>query len=250
MAEFRDHFSQLASRYADHRPHYPPELFAYLATVAPARELVWDCACGNGQASIDLARHFARVVATDASAKQIAAAKPHPKVEYRVAAADQSGLPDGSVDLVTVAQALHWFDLDAFYTEAKRVLRPGGLLAVWCYGVSSLDTPETDELFQDFYANQIGSYWPPERKLVEEGYRTLSFPFVELDAPQFKMQTRWTLPELTGYLSSWSGVHRYTEARGQSPLPQFEAQMLQAWGDPNRARVIDWPLSLRAGQVG
>lgn len=247
MGEFRDHFSKLAARYADFRPHYPPELFSYLASVAPAREAAWDCACGNGQASVDLASHFASVVATDASATQIQSAKKHPNIEYSVANAYASGLVDSSVDLVTVAQALHWFDRAAFYAEAKRVLRPRGVLAVWCYGVSKLADPAADELFQDFYANRIGDYWPPERKLVEEAYRTIEFPFEELTPPPFQMQTNWSLAELLGYLSSWSGVQRFTEARGENPLPQLEAQLLLVWGDPERKMRIDWPLSLRLG---
>jgi SAM-dependent methyltransferase len=247
VGEFRDHFSKLAASYADFRPHYPPELFSYLASVAPAREAAWDCACGNGQASIDLAEHFGRVIATDASVKQIDSAKAHPKIDYRVAPAYASGLADQSVDLVTVAQALHWFDRDAFYAEAKRVLRPKGVLAVWCYGVSKLEDPAADELFQDFYANRVGDYWPPERRIVEEGYRTIEFPFAEVTPPEFKMQTHWSLPDLLGYLSSWSGVQRFTEARGESPLPQLEAQLLLVWGDPARKMRIDWPLSLRLG---
>lgn len=245
--QFHDHFSTLARRYADFRPHYPAELFAYVASVASARGVVWDCACGNGQASLGLADHFQRVIATDASEKQIVAAKAHPRIEYRVASAETSGLAEASVDAVTVAQALHWFNLDAFYTEAKRVLRPGGVLAFWSYGISKIDHGPADELFQDFYWNVVGPYWPPERKIVEEGYQTLPFPFKELQPPPITMKTRWTLPELIGYLSTWSGVKRYVEARGESPLPQFEAQMLLAWENPEIRREITWPLSMRAG---
>ena len=190
---FHDHFSSVAKRYADFRPHYPAGLFDYLATVVPASSVVWDCAAGNGQATFDLAERFERVVATDASAEQIASAKPHPKVEFRVAPAEESGLANESLGLVAVAQALHWFDLTRFYAEVARVLRPGGVLAVWAYGVNEVEGDAINQLVQDFYSNTIGPYWPPERKLVEEGYRTISFPFAEITTPTFRMEARWTL---------------------------------------------------------
>ena len=158
---FQDHFSGFANRYADFRPHYPAALFDYFATLVPRNSLVWDCACGNGQATLDLAQRFDRVVATDASREQIASATPHPKVEFRVAPAEQSGLPDGSIGLITVAQALHWFDLERFYAEAKRVLSPGGALAVWAYGINVVEGDGVNQLVQDFYANIVGPYWPP-----------------------------------------------------------------------------------------
>jgi ubiquinone/menaquinone biosynthesis C-methylase UbiE len=204
---FHDHFSAVANRYADFRPHYPAELFDYLATIADRDSLVWDCACGNGQATLDLASRFERVVGTDASKEQIASAKPHPRIEYRVATAEQSGLADQSVGLVTVAQALHWFDLEHFYAEARRVLRPGGVLAAWAYGVNEVEGEAVNELVQGFYDNTVGPYWPPERKLVKEGYRTIAFPFEEITPPTFRMETRWTLDELLGYFSTWSATN-------------------------------------------
>lgn len=245
---FHDHFSSLAKRYADFRPHYPRELFQYIASVAPRREIVWDCACGNGQASLGLAEFFERVIATDASADQIAAAKPNPKIQFRTAPAGNSGLDSESVDVITVAQALHWLDREKFFPEAKRVLKTDGVIAVWTYGICNIEGPEIDELFADFYWNVIGPYWPPGREHVEAGYRDLPFPFAEIQPPGFTMQTRWTLSELIGYLSTWSGVKRYTEAKSQNPLPQFEAQLLTVWRDPSHPRQITWPLSLRLGK--
>ena len=248
MSDFRDHFSSVAARYAAFRPHYPKELFSYLASIAPANELAWDCACGNGQATVDLAEHFAKVVGTDGSAEQIAAAKPHPKIDYKVAPAEKSGLVDASVDLVTVGQALHWLPLDSFYAEARRVLKAAGVLAVWTYSAARVEGDAVDELVQDFHYNRIGPYWPPGREHVEEGYRSLPFPFAEIATPKFEMTARWNLEQLIGYFSSWSGTKRYTEALGKSPLLQLEAEMLTVWGDPSVPRTITWPLTMRCGR--
>lgn len=248
MAAFADHFSSLAARYADFRPRYPKELFAYLASLCTARELAWDCACGSGQATLDLAPHFNKVIGTDASPQQIAAATPAANVEYRVAPAENSGLADRSVDLVTVAQALHWFKVDAFFAEAKRVLKTNGIIAVWIYGATHIEGDAVDELAQDYHYNRIGPYWPPEREYVENGYATLPFPFPRIETPQFEIKMRWTLEKLLGYFSSWSGTKRYTEAQGKSPLPQLEAEMLAVWGDPGVAREVRWPITLRVGR--
>lgn len=247
MADFRDHFSTVASSYAAFRPRYPKELFAYLASIAPAKNIAWDCACGSGQATVDLTPHFDKVIGTDGSPQQISAAEIHPKIEYKVAPAENSGLPGNSIDLVTVAQALHWLPIDAFYAEARRVLKPAGVLAVWTYGAAHVESDAIDELIQDFHYNRIGPYWPPGRDLVEEGYRSLVFPFPEIQTPQFEMTARWNLQQLIGYFSSWSGTKRYIEANRKSPLPQLEAEMFTVWGDPAIPRTIRWPLSLRCG---
>ncbi|HUS35953.1 MAG TPA: class I SAM-dependent methyltransferase [Verrucomicrobiae bacterium] len=247
MSQFRDHFSSVAASYAAFRPHYPKELFAYLASMAPQKFVAWDCACGNGQATKDLAVHFKKVIGTDGSPQQINAAAPHPNIEYKVAPAENSSLAENSVDLVTVAQALHWFPIEAFYTEARRVLRPHGVLAVWCYGATHVESAAIDELVQDFHYNRIGPYWPPGREIVEEGYRTLPFPFPEITTPQFEMTARWNLQQLLGYFSSWSGTKRYIESNGKSPLPQLEAEMLTVWSDPSTPQTIRWPVSLRCG---
>jgi ubiquinone/menaquinone biosynthesis C-methylase UbiE len=247
--KFHDHFSTVAGRYADFRPHYPAALFDYLSTLAPRSSLVWDCAAGNGQATVDLAGRFDRVVATDASREQIASAQPHPKAEYRVAPAEQSELPDHSVDLITVAQALHWFDFDRFYHECRRVLKPDGVLATWAYGVTEVEGEEPNRINHDFYANTVGPYWPPERKWVEEGYRTIPFPFKAMTPPPpaFRMETHWTLDQLVGYFSTWSATSRYTKANGSSPIPELAERLGRAWGDAKATRRIVWPLSLRVG---
>ena len=245
---FHDHFSEIANRYADFRPHYPAALFDYLATLVPGNFLVWDCACGNGQATVDLARRFDRVIATDASQEQIASARAHAHVEYRVASAEQSGLPDQSAGLITVAQALHWFDLERFYAEAKRVLTPGGVLVAWAYGINVVEGDAVNQLVQDFYSNIVGPYWPPERKLVEEGYRTIPFPFAEITPPSFRMEARWTLGQLLGYFSTWSATNRFIKATGRNPLEPLSAALSRVWGDGNSTRLVTWPLTLRVGR--
>ncbi len=245
---FQNHFSGVAGRYADFRPHYPAELFEYLATLVPRSSLVWDCAAGNGQATLDLAERFDRVIATDASREQIASATPHPKVEYRVAPAEQSGLPDESAGLITVAQALHWFDLERFHSEARRVLSPGGVLAAWAYGLNEVQGDAVNQLVQDFYLNTVGSYWPPARKLVEAGYRTIQFPFAEITPPAFRMEVQWTLEQLLGYFSTWSATNCFIKATGRNPLEPLSAALAREWGDPNSPRLIVWSLSLRVGR--
>ncbi|HYF38109.1 MAG TPA: class I SAM-dependent methyltransferase, partial [Gemmatimonadales bacterium] len=193
MSSFADHFSGLAHAYASRRPHYPEALFEYLSSVCPRHEMAWDCAAGTGQATLPLVRYFRRVLGTDASGAMLTRAPSHPKVEYRVAPADLSGLPTASTDLVTVAQALHWLDISEFYREADRVLAPGGILAVWTYGTQLVENEAVDRLLQRFYTDVVGPYWAPARRHVESGYRTLPFPYPELDPPQFRMEEKWTL---------------------------------------------------------
>ncbi|MDG4553196.1 MAG: class I SAM-dependent methyltransferase [Candidatus Competibacter sp.] len=244
---FTDHFAPVTTHYARFRPTYPEALFAWLATIAPARELAWDCAAGSGQATLDLARHFARVIATDASRAQIDAAPPHPNIEYRVAPAEASSLSEATADVITVAQALHWFDLDRFYGEARRVLKPDGILAAWTYGVQTVDGACVDACVQTFYRETMGRYWPPERRHVESGYRTLPFPFHEIPAPEFRMTANWILPELLGYLRSWSATGRYRAEHGTDPVDGLATELAPLWGDPSTRRQVIWPLSLRVG---
>ena len=244
---FKDHFSRLAAQYAQFRPKYPGALFDLLARVGPAHSTAWDCACGSGQATLDLAERFDSVIATDASAQQIAAAKPHPRVTYRVARAEESGIDPSSIDVITVAQSLHWFDRPAFYEEARRVLRPSGILAVWTYGIPRLNDSNLDRVMQSFYWETVGPYWSPERRYVEDGYRSIDFPFAEIPAPSLSMRENWTLPQFLGYLRSWSSVGTYVDAHGEDPVVQIEKLFLPHWG--TRARDVNWPLSLRLGRV-
>lgn len=241
------HFSQQAPAYASHRPSYPEELFDYLDTRVPRHTLAWDCAAGSGQATIPLARRFGRVIATDISPAMLRHAPRLPGVEYRVAPAEASGLGDACADLVTVAQALHWLDPGAFYTEAARVLVPGGVLAVWTYGEQRLDEPELDLAVRKFYTEVVGPYWPAERRHVEAGYRTLSFPFPEIEPPALVMREHWNLAQLLGYVGTWSATGRFRDAVGHDPVDRLGQDLARHWGDPSAARPILWPISLRLG---
>ncbi|PYP57535.1 MAG: SAM-dependent methyltransferase [Gemmatimonadetes bacterium] len=238
----------MAPAYAAFRPRYPAALFAALARYAPGRHMAWDCATGSGQAAIGLAEHFEQVVATDASAAQLAAALAHPRVRYGQATADASGLPPRSVELVTIAQALHWVDRPAFYAEARRVLVPDGVVAAWCYGLVELGAG-LDEPVHAFYEQTVGPYWPPERALVDSGYRTVDFPFAELPLPAVTMEAEVTLEELGGYLGTWSAVLRYRAARGHDPVAPLLDRLGPEWGGPKRRRTARWALAIRVGRL-
>jgi SAM-dependent methyltransferase len=242
-------FATVAREYANFRPGYPPELFDWLARISPAREAVWDCGCGSGQASVALAEHFSRVYATDVAPEQIGAARPHAGVRYSVASAEQSGLEDRSVDLVTVAQALHWFDVPAFYAEAARVARPGALLAVWNYPRPQFSDPELDRRFFTFYSQVVGPYWPPERRHIEAGYQTLPFPFEEVESPEFGLELDWNPDQVAGYVSSWSATARYRKALGTDPLPLLRESLAGAWPAANARVPIRMPIGLRVGKL-
>jgi len=242
---FKDHFSKQASDYAKFRPQYPPELFKYLGAIAPQRKLAWDCGTGNGQAAVALASVFERVIATDASEAQIANAEAHARVEYRVAPAETSGIESDTMDLVMVAQALHWFDLDRFYAEVKRVLKPNGIIAASAYNLLKI-APAIDEIVNRYYYEIVGPFWPPERELVEN-FADLPFPFHKIDPPEFEMKARWNLDHLIGYLGTWSATQRFISARGSDPLNETTDELRIAWGDPHQMRKVIWPLILRIG---
>lgn len=247
IAGFIDHFSSHAASYAKFRPLYPAALFHYLALRAPGTALAWDCGTGNGQAAIGLAERFHHVLATDPSAAQVATARPHPRVEYRVALYD-TALAPASVQLVTAAQALHWMDVDAFVREARRVLQPGGLLAAWCYSLCHID-PGIDELVEFFYRVTVGAYWPPERRLVDEGYRSVALPIDELDVPRFDLVADMTLPHFLGYVETWSAVQRCIAGRGRDSFEAFARSVGERWGAPSIARRVTFPLHVRAGEL-
>lgn len=243
--KFKDHFSKQAAEYAKFRPTYPPALFEYLGKITRSRRLAWDCGTGNGQAAVALAAVFDRVIATDASQDQIRNAQRNEKVEYRVAPAESSGLGPKSVDLVMVAQALHWFDLERFYAEARRVLKSRGILAASAYNLLHIE-PTVDQVVERYYRQIVGPYWPPERALVEK-FGDLPFPFRELDPPNLQVTAQWNLDQLLGYLRTWSATQRFVAATGRDPLEEIAGQLRAAWGDPNQLRRVTWPLILRVG---
>jgi SAM-dependent methyltransferase len=245
---FKDHFSGHAGAYAAARPHYPPELFAWLAKQSPLTRMAWDAGTGNGQAAIALAAHFEHVIATEPSAAQVDAAEQHPRVEYRVEPAEAPTLDDASVDLVTVAQAMHWFDLERFHASVKRVLAPRGVIAVWTYGLSLVDAA-VDREFMHLYDDVLGAYWPPERRHVENGYADLAFPYEVIDAPEFAMTCEWTLAQYLAYLRTWSATARYQREHGGDPVANIAPRFEAVWGDEDATRTVRWPLRLRVGRV-
>ena len=249
MATFKDHFSSQSAAYSRYRPGYPRELIAFVAACAPGRALAVDCATGNGQAAVALAEHFDKVVAVDASRAQIEKAAVHPRVEYVCTTAENLPVADGAVDLVVAAQAAHWFDFERFYAECRRVLAPGGAFAAWTYEKFRVD-PEVDAIIDRFYTGVVGPYWPPERRYVESGYRTLPFPWRDTPAPEFLLETRWDLDQVMGYLATWSAVQRYKDAHDRrDPLPDLRAQLAPLWPVDGAARLVAWPIHLRVGRA-
>lgn len=244
---FRDHFACAAPDYARFRPRYPAGLFAWLAAAAPTMHRAWDCGTGSGQAAVALAAHAGLVIASDASASQLAHAERHARVRYLACTAERSALASRSVGLVTVAQALHWFDAPAFFEEARRVLVPGGVIAAWTYGDFTLGAP-LDDAARPFMT-RVRPYWPHEREQVEQGYRGIDFPVRELEPPPFSLAQEWTLPELLGYVGTWSAVLRYREARGDDPVALLWRDLGAAWGPPETRRIVRWPLRVRAGHT-
>lgn len=247
-AAFKDHFSTRSADYAAYRPTYPETLVDALADLSPSTGVALDSGCGTGQLSVPLAKRFARVIATDASVQQVGQGIPHPRVEYRPAPAEASGLADGSVDLVTAAQAAHWFDLASFYAEARRVLRPRGVIALITYGIMEVDA-DLDPVIRHFYRNVIDPYWPPERRHVEEGYRSFPFPFEELAIPPLAIELQWRRDDLLGYIDTWSAVRGAEKALGRAPMEEFRRTVDDVWPDADARRSVRFPISLRAGRV-
>jgi SAM-dependent methyltransferase len=242
---FADHFSKQATDYAKYRPSYPSSLFAWLRSLTPTHQLAWDVGTGNGQAAVELASFFDSVLATDPSAAQIKNAQPHAHVKYLVQPAEQCDLADASVDLVTVAQAIHWFDFDRFYAQVRRVLKPHGVVAAWTYTLNEV-TPEVDAVVRRFYKDIVGPYWPPERSHVERQYQDIPFPFVEITAPPLPLETEWSVEDYLGYLRTWSATQRYAQANNTNPIEFIAASLRAAWGN-GTLRKVHWPLYVRAG---
>jgi SAM-dependent methyltransferase len=241
-----DYFSGHAASYVEYRPTYPPALFQFIADIAPAQRCVWDCGTGSGQAAQGLAEHFQTVIATDISAPQLQNAAPNPRIEYRLAAAEQSSLDAASVDAVTAFQAAHWFDLPQFFAEAQRVMVPGGICSLWTYSGCRVNE-EVDAIVKTFYDDIVGPYWPPQRSLVETGYRTIEFPFKVITIPALFIEREWNLEAFVNYLRTWSATQRYIAARKVDPLMELWPALNSAWGAESDRSTVKWRLR---GQTG
>ena len=242
-------FDQGGAAYAGFRPEYPPEVSRFLIALHHDAEVVLDVGAGTGQLTRLLADHFSKVIGIDPSADQLKHAYEAPNIEYRCCRAEDLDIPDQSVDMITVAQAAHWFNLEAFYQGVQRVIRPNGIIALISYGVLSLDDPYLDARFQHFYKHEIGPFWPPERALVDEGYKTIAFPFDEVQAPQIEIKLNWDLEAFLGYLSTWSATRRAIEAGEDARLEKFALDLTQSWGEVSAKRCITWPINMRVGRV-
>lgn len=248
MPSFKDHFSTQALDYSKYRPDYPQELYDFILSEVNVRKTAWDCGTGNGQAAAVLSNYFEKVFATDPSAEQVKNATQKSNIEYRVASAENSTLSDKSIDLITVAQALHWFDFTKFFTEVKRVAKPYGVIAVWSYELCKVDE-ETDKIFMKFYRDILEDYWPPERKHVENTYRDIPFPFTEVKEQVFFMKKQWNLQDFMGYLSTWSAVHKYIKTNGTNPLELVAADFEKIWINPTAVKDVSFPVTVKTGSI-
>ncbi|OUS28898.1 hypothetical protein A9Q99_11005 [Gammaproteobacteria bacterium 45_16_T64] len=246
MSGFKDHFSSASDNYKTYRPNYPTELFRWLADQCQQKQRVWDCGTGSGQAAVEHSRYFDQVIASDASAAQIEQAQSKKNITYLVNPAET--LPGGqsNFDLITVAQAIHWFDLPQFFSTVDKGLKPGGHLATWGYQFINTGT-EIDTLISEFHSTIIGPYWPPERKLLNDGYTDISFPYPRLEVPDFSMEAAWSLNHLIGYLNTWSAVKKYEEIKGSNPIDLIVEELNDLWG-AEKSRAVFWPLTLYFGQ--
>lgn len=245
MSAISELFGASASDYANYRPHYPAPLFAWLAQHSPAKLLALDIGCGNGQASRPLCEHFAQVLACDGSFAQLAATEPRTNLQLLVADAQQLPIAPACLDLITVAQALHWFADAAFFAQVRRLLKPGGLFCAWCYGLLSVN-PAVDRIIGQLYRHSLKGYWPTGRSSVDCGYSDIAAPFPRLQLPAFTMQQQWNLSQLLGYLDTWSAVQLYKQQRG-NPLEALLPALSRAWGDPQQSHNVSWPLHFLAG---
>lgn len=247
----RNWFDEGGRAYAQFRPSYPAGLATQLAALAPNTAIAVDVGCGNGQFTTKLGAVFDRVIGLDPSTEQIANAAPHPHVEYRQAPAEvlPRSIRDGTVGLVSAAQAAHWFELPAFYREVTRVSADGGIVALLCYGILHVDDAAIDDRAQRFYAEDLDAYWPPSRRLVEREYRDLTFPFEELEFRAPSIQKRLTLDALLGYFSTWSAVRAAREAGQSRLLEDVGRDLAELWGDPTTERLTTWPIGGRVGRV-
>lgn len=243
----KDLFSQQSKAYAAFRPTYPAELFDFVLKRVQNFDAAWDCATGNGQVARDLSKHFRKVYATDISQQQLDEAFHASNIEYSVSKAEKTSFPDNSFDLITVGQALHWINTNEFYPEATRVGKPGGTIAVWGYSLLSVN-PQVDTFFNDFYFNTVGKYWDVARKLVENEYAGIDFPFADKREAKFQIKASWTFEQFAGYLTSWSATQKFIKTEGYSPVPQFTQSLRHLWAE-TEVKEVRFPVFVKAGII-
>jgi ubiquinone/menaquinone biosynthesis C-methylase UbiE len=246
MTDFKDHYSDFAKTYAKGRLQYPPELFRFLASLTQEHLLAWDCGTGNGQAALGLTGYYDRIIATDPSNNQIGNCTPHSKIEFRVEAAEKPSLAPASVDLLTVGIALHWFHFDAFYPTAKQILKKNGVFAAWAYFLPDI-TPEIDELLRSFTETTLGEFWKPEIRLIHEEYKTIPFPFKEIEAPRFTIEKEMSLKQFEEHMYTWSAVQFYMQKKNADPVKMILNELTGLWGEGS-ARQLSWKMPLRVGR--
>jgi len=241
----KDNFSVQSAGYAQFRPTYPNELYDFLFSLLNGQQTAWDCATGNGQVARELARHFSEVFATDISQNRLSHAVQKENISYLLQSSDKSSFADDTFDLITVAQAIHWFDFDAFYAEVKRTLKPFGVFAAFGYGVMQINE-ELDIIIHKLYKTILGPYWDAERRYIDQGYHTLPFPFQELPVPELSIKTSWNFEQLTGYLNTWSALQHYKKANDSNPLDLVLPDLALAWGKGNKE--VTFPILMRVGR--
>jgi SAM-dependent methyltransferase len=241
----KDNFSAQAHLYAIYRPVYPQALYNYLYSHIKEFDNAWDCATGNGQVAIELAKCFENVYATDISQKQLDNASAKDNIHYSLQRAEETTFADNFFSLITVAQALHWFKFDAFNAEAKRVLKPNGVLAVWLYDVLSVNA-DVDKYFTHFYKVTTDPYWDPERAYIDEHYKSIPFPFSDVEEAEFSIDVAWDIKQFEGYLNTWSGVQKFIDANNYNPVDGLIEEIKPFWSE-NEIFTVKFPLYLKLG---
>ncbi len=248
MLQFKDNFSKQADIYARYRPHYPDSLFQYLSSLTEEHNTAWDCGTGNGQAAIALTGYYDRIIATDPSEQQIQNVTPHERIIYRIEKAEENTIADHSIDLLTIANALHWFEFDKFYSEVNRVLKPGGIIAAWSYCYPYI-SPETDEITKHYHDVILNEYWQYENRLVEHGYKDLPFPFDELKAPEFISEKMMDMNDFVAFLNTWSATQKFIRHRGYNPTDDVKKKLTEVWGEQQTKKKVTWKLVLKVGRI-
>lgn len=245
---YTQHFGEQSANYLQFRPDYPQALYTYLIQLVKERECAWDCGTGNGQAAVKLAEYFNTVIATDINQEQLNAAINKNNIHYLCCAAEKTDIASASVDLITVAQALHWFNLEKFYQEVRRVSKPQGMIAAWCYALGKLNH-KMDALITTLYSDILNHYWPKERRYIDEEYQTLFFPFEKKATPQFHIEKAMDFNQLIGYLNTWSAVKEYQKINQANPIDIIYSDLQKTWGNATAQHTMHWPIYLLVGKV-